>query len=904
MAKPRHIGKAIVFTSLLSMALGAGIVLVAEDMAGVPYTAPEQLSLDPSILANLIANPDVMDFLVDLLERHPEWIEPIGKWLMENFDLTNLSPEDLATLIRLFPGIEQYLGALLLSQLLNGGEISNLPEPRTSGGLAQPNVDNGDLNLDLPPVKLYTLDSNYRGTAYIRSCSWGDYDPVKRTFFDAPEYDGSTYLISPALFTSYPAMASLNRYEITFHLAGHRDYGTLVGDVTEPFLSSSLAPGGQYYFSPDAENRAWLVDLDEYTVGFYPTFDPHGVSFSANSSLVENEKRYRKFAKRNYLSVDEDQQVFLDAFLRDHNLRSPDEVCNYLKYHFDYADQSMNCPADQDIIEYFLYDHNEGTCTNFASAATLLCRELGVPTRFTSGYLVNLNGGRDQEVTDHDAHAWIEVYEDGTGWRRLDPTPSKPVDEPETTEPFDGNLNGVMPSEQTKQAIFDYRTDAVGEHLYFRSYSYGDYDPVTATFKPDLSSDPDESSLLTLAQRLPERNAKVMNIMLKTDFVPLGMMNAGYSLTSYSQNIFDHADQYVPTNPFIAYNDQRFARAASVYSHLFHPDYNVSSITPSPVDTYYSSAVSLYTRVPTELVPILQDYLSKNGLSTVEDIMASFTNYMTLSKGLRDGEPIQGILTALHQGNEKSFAGALTLLVRSLGIPARYVEGYYVSGEENDGEGSVSRQNSHNWVEVYRRGVGWQRFDPEVLPREVYRKKVSFQTQNVEIIYDGLPHSVDHTAVLVDDEFRESLRTSDSIEYEFSATSQEKVLPGNYPIRLRSVLIRDYWGNELDAYYPNVETVNTGKLTIRHRPITVVTNDVETDRGYEPMRSYEIGGDYGLAPGHYVDETALIYVDVPIDRPGESDNLVENFIIRDQNGNDVTSNYQIQYTYGKIKVNG
>ena len=67
---------------------------------------------------------------------------------------------------------------------------------------------------------------------------------------------------------------------------------------------------------------------------------------------------------------------------------------------------------------------------HFASAAALLLRELGVPARYVSGYMVNRalfevadDTSAHATVTDYTAHAWVEVYLDYIGWIPLEVTP-------------------------------------------------------------------------------------------------------------------------------------------------------------------------------------------------------------------------------------------------------------------------------------------------------------------------------------------------------------------------------------------------------------------------------------------------------------------------------------------------
>ena len=59
------------------------------------------------------------------------------------------------------------------------------------------------------------------------------------------------------------------------------------------------------------------------------------------------------------------------------------------------------------------------------------------------------------------------------------------------------------------------------------------------------------------------------------------------------------------------------------------------------------------------------------------------------------------------------FATAMAVLCRSLGLPARYVEGFSPSSERDaDGHYIVRAKNAHAWTEVYFEGVGWLPFEP------------------------------------------------------------------------------------------------------------------------------------------------------------------------------------------------
>jgi len=77
-------------------------------------------------------------------------------------------------------------------------------------------------------------------------------------------------------------------------------------------------------------------------------------------------------------------------------------------------------------LSRFLFEARAGYCESFASAAAVLLRLQGVPTRYVVGYDVRdeARTGDHYVVRERDAHAWIEAYLPGRGWREFDPTPS------------------------------------------------------------------------------------------------------------------------------------------------------------------------------------------------------------------------------------------------------------------------------------------------------------------------------------------------------------------------------------------------------------------------------------------------------------------------------------------------
>jgi protein-glutamine gamma-glutamyltransferase len=77
-----------------------------------------------------------------------------------------------------------------------------------------------------------------------------------------------------------------------------------------------------------------------------------------------------------------------------------------------------------DSVDDFLFNTRSGFCGHYASAFVTLMRDAGVPARVVTGYL----GGEWNPIGGYfivrqsDAHSWAEVWLDGHGWTRVDPT--------------------------------------------------------------------------------------------------------------------------------------------------------------------------------------------------------------------------------------------------------------------------------------------------------------------------------------------------------------------------------------------------------------------------------------------------------------------------------------------------
>ena len=86
-------------------------------------------------------------------------------------------------------------------------------------------------------------------------------------------------------------------------------------------------------------------------------------------------------------------------------------------------------PPGRDLVDYFLFERQEGYCDYYASAMVVMARAVGIPARLASGYA---QGTYDHDaghwvVTERDGHSWVEVYFQSIGWVEFEPTAGLPA---------------------------------------------------------------------------------------------------------------------------------------------------------------------------------------------------------------------------------------------------------------------------------------------------------------------------------------------------------------------------------------------------------------------------------------------------------------------------------------------
>lgn len=161
-----------------------------------------------------------------------------------------------------------------------------------------------------------------------------------------------------------------------------------------------------------------------------------------------------------WMEIPEQNLATLEAFCKEADLSGePEEIVRKLAAYYQeeipYTYQPGLTPYGQDFVNYFLEKNRRGYCAHFASAATLLFRYMGIPARYVEGYAVDpedlgeegevlsderledyFDGYKELEetgvvkvnITDANAHAWVEIYLKDRGWQVVDITPASDQD--------------------------------------------------------------------------------------------------------------------------------------------------------------------------------------------------------------------------------------------------------------------------------------------------------------------------------------------------------------------------------------------------------------------------------------------------------------------------------------------
>lgn len=163
------------------------------------------------------------------------------------------------------------------------------------------------------------------------------------------------------------------------------------------------------------------------------------------------------------------------------------------------------------------------------------------------------------------------------------------------------------------------------------------------------------------------------------------------------------------------FDSARMLDGYSAVSLLPNPDRvrNAEARTPPNLGVF-THFPALDPRIPALAQEITKQYSTEyDKANAIEHYLRTHFGYSLDMPLTPPKDPLAYFLFLRKEGHCEYFASAMAVMLRTLGIPSRVVNGFR-TGEFNDVTGSyiIRGKDAHSWVEAYIPGAGWTEFDP------------------------------------------------------------------------------------------------------------------------------------------------------------------------------------------------
>ncbi len=385
----------------------------------------------------------------------------------------------------------------------------------------------------------------------------------------------------------------------------------------------------------------------------------------------------------------------------------------YLESYYDYNLSAADPPPGVDPLEYFLFESGEGVCSHFNTALVMLARSLGFSARLVGGYYIDPLAPI-QEVYPIQSHAFTEIPFEDLGWIIFDATPPSDIADMIDQIP-DLNLSeGDNPFDDLD---FDYPEDLnIPQERVFRIYGV-----TGSSYLRDGVGEYYNGSWY-ISPGLPiEYDGQIIQNSV-TGYVSVEEYSYIIEPSSSFQWYIPGPQNPVQINaydPLTFYPDQKLFRVDVSFStpyqvigneYVFSDEVLVDS-EPYVVEPYVQIPEALAIRLKSLAEPITMyessPYNKVKALS--EHLKANYPYNISAADHPSDVDPVVWFLFYEQQGICTDYASALTLLARSIGLPARLVTGWLIS--PNVEVQDVDTLQAHAYTEVLFDDIGWVIFD-------------------------------------------------------------------------------------------------------------------------------------------------------------------------------------------------
>ncbi len=319
-------------------------------------------------------------------------------------------------------GVPSLIGAILIGMLLPGITTLELPSsrPRGSGPLQMenPTVDLSK-NLNQPVDRtVLTYQTDSQTGVYLRLASLTVVDPQGWKLAPVDLETGTQMSAAPGSGRdSSPVDVSV----------AMGDFGTEY--LPAPYAPRSFDAEGEWAWDPESlmilssrrDNRSDAVRNLNYSVTSQITTPEPAAFTSAEPGTPPNDDVTSKVpADVPDAILRLTAQITKDASTP---VLKAAAIQSYLGDPRNFAYSTQAPPGDGfDVMVNFLTKDKAGYCIHFAAAMALMSRIEGIPSRVSVGFLPGTKNGDTWDVKASNMHAWPELYFDGYGWVRFEPT--------------------------------------------------------------------------------------------------------------------------------------------------------------------------------------------------------------------------------------------------------------------------------------------------------------------------------------------------------------------------------------------------------------------------------------------------------------------------------------------------
>jgi hypothetical protein len=167
-------------------------------------------------------------------------------------------------------------------------------------------------------------------------------------------------------------------------------------------------------------------------------------------------------------------------------------------------------------------------------------------------------------------------------------------------------------------------------------------------------------------------------------------------------------------NPFPTYSELSYDAYSQPESATPAHLRDAGNDYPEDIQSIYLQVPDLDPRIPALAIEATSGAATPYDKAvTLETFLRTHYGYTLDLTGAPGKDPLAHFLFERRAGHCEYFASAMTVMLRTLGIPARYINGFQ-TGEYNNigGDFIVRASDAHSWVEAYFPGNGWITFDP------------------------------------------------------------------------------------------------------------------------------------------------------------------------------------------------